>query len=109
VALLLEEALTAPARAALQHVADLRAAEADRIAARDALLAQRREVEADEARLRQNLAVVPPADALHARLIGQLAAAEDRLAGLVDTTSAARLAVERAHTALLDAISNLDI
>jgi len=109
VALLHEEALTAPARAALQHVADLRAAEADRIAARDALLAQRREVEADEARLRQNLAVVPPADALHARLIGQLAAAEDRLAGLVDTTSAARLAVERAHTALLDAISNLDI
>ncbi len=109
VALLHEEALTAPARTALQHIAGLRSAEADRIAARDALLAQRREVEADEARQRQNLAVVPAADALHARLIGQLAAAEDRLAGLADTTSTARLAVEQAHTALLDAISKLDI
>ena len=107
VALLQEGALPPPARAALERVAGLRAAEADRTALRDRLLGQRRDLEADEARLRQNLAVVPAADALHARLIVQLAAAEDRLGALADSTAAANAAAAQAHTALLDAIAGL--
>jgi len=107
VALLQEGALPPTARAALERVAGLRAAEADRIAARDRLLAQRRDLEADETRLRQNLAVVQATDALHARLIVQLAGAEDRLGSLAEAAAAADAAAEQARTALLDAIAGL--
>ena len=107
--LLGNQSLTPQARAALQHVADLRTAEAARTAERDRLVAQVTQVEQDEARLRQNLAVIPANDALHTRLVRQIEADEDRLAALAKSVDQASTAVAQAHRALSDAVQTLQI
>ena len=107
--LLGEQSLTPQARAALQKIADLRADEATRIADRDRLKAQVAQVEQDEARTRQNLAAVPANDALHARLVRQIEADEDRLAALGTAVEKADAAVDQAHQALSAAVQTLNL
>jgi hypothetical protein len=101
------QALSEPARAALRHIGELRAALATREQARDRLRTQQDAVNKDEDRLRRNLAVVAASDALHGRLSRALEADEDRIAALgasiadADTaTAAARSALEQAVQAL---------
>jgi len=106
-ALVGEQALSEPARAALRHVAELRAAETARAAERDRQQAQLAAVQADEERLRQNLAAVPANDALHTRLVRALDADETRIFTLGTDIEQANAAVEQAHQALADAVAAL--
>jgi hypothetical protein len=106
-ALVGEQALSEPARAALRHVAELRAAETARGAERDRLQTQLAAVQTDEERLRQNLAAVPANDALHTRLLRALDADETRIGILGTAIEQANAAVEQAHQALADAVAAL--
>lgn len=98
------QGLSGTARAALQHVADLRAALATQRAERDRIAAQQAEVERDEDRLRKNLAAVPTGDALHGRLVQSLAADEAHLATLATSRDATERALQAADTALRQAV-----
>ncbi len=97
------------ARAALQHIADLRAAEAARSTDRDQLASQRDAVDKDEERLRANLGAVQPGDALRTRLVRQLDADETKHGQFDASVDAAEAAVAKAHQALVDAIAALRI
>ena len=103
------QGLTAPARAALERVASLRAAEAAREAERDRVQAQIEPVEKDEERVRANLGAVAAGDALHARLIRQLDADETRLAALATELDRANQALAAAHKMTLEAIGGLNL
>ena len=96
-------------RAALRHLIDLRRDEARKRAEIDSLNKTLDGVQADEDRLRQNLAAVSAGDALRSRLTKALDADETRIdqlrAAIADATSAA----EKAHKALADAIASLRI
>jgi hypothetical protein len=107
--LLGDQSLTGPARAVLQHIADLRAAEAAHVAERDRLNAQVADADRDEYRIRQNLAVVPPNDALHARLVRQIEANEDKIAALGTSIDQANTAADQAHQALAAAVRELKL
>jgi hypothetical protein len=108
-AILGEQALGEPARAALRHLAELRTALAAREAERDRLAARRDEIERDEDRLRKNLAAVPAADALHLRLVQALAADEEQLGALAAQSAQAQQAVQQARAALEQAVLSLRI
>jgi hypothetical protein len=97
------------ARAALTGIATLRAQEAARAGERDQLMAQRTAVEADEERLRANLAAVQQGDAVRTRLVRQLDADETRLEQLGQAIAAAEAAAAKAHQALAEAIAALRI
>jgi hypothetical protein len=107
VGLLTDQGLPPAARAALQHVVDLRREVFDAEAARQRLDEQRAAIDQDEQRVRDNLAAVPAGDALHARLIQALGADEDRLADLRRQRAGADDAVQSAHAALDAAIAAL--
>jgi len=92
------------ARAGLRRLADLRGAEAARIAERDRLKADLAAIEREEERLRQNIAAVPANDALHTRLVRQLDAAETRIGALGKAIDQAAAAVTAAHAALEQAV-----
>ena len=109
VRLLNEQALTPPARAALQRLASLRQDEATKRAALDQLKAQRDAVLADEDRIRRNLAAVAANDALHARLTRALEAGETKLEQLAQSIDQATAAVDKAHQALADAAGSLKL
>ena len=101
------QGLTPQARAALERVAALRAAEGTReveLGRAQALIAA---VEKDEARLRDNLGAVANGDALRGRLTRQLDADETRIAALTAELERATQAVAAAHDATLDAIGTL--
>jgi hypothetical protein len=101
------QSLAPAARAALQHLVDLRSVEAAQAAERDRLQAQRDAVEHDEDRIRQNLVAVPPNDALHDRLVRQLDADETRIAALAKSIEQANATVDQAHQALAAAAAGL--
>ena len=109
VGLLGEAGLPAQARAALEPIARLRQAESDRAAARDRLTAQHAAVEADEERLRKNLAAVSGSDALHGALLRQLEADEGKLAALSTQIASAGAALDQAHQSLLAAVAALSL
>ena len=92
------------ARAGLRRLADLRGAEAARIAERDRLKADLAAIEREEERLRQNIAAVPANDALHTRLVRQLDSAETRIGALGKAIDQAAAAVTAAHAALEQAV-----
>jgi hypothetical protein len=100
-------ALSASARSALRHVADLRAALSAKEAERDKLKAQIEEVGHDEDRVRQNLAALPPTDALHGKLVRALDADEDRIASLTAGIAQAETLAAQARTALEQAVATL--
>ena len=102
-----EQALSAPARAALRHLADLRSALATQEAARDTAKRQIADVEHDEDRLRRNIATVPAGDALHGKLLRNLEADEEKLAGLSAAAKDAEAAVAQARAALEQAVAAL--
>ncbi len=97
------------ARAALKRITDLRAQEAARTSERDQLTGAKDALDADEDRVRKNLAAVQAGDALRARLVRQLDADETKHAQLDAAMDAANAAVTKAHQALADAISALRI
>lgn len=108
-ALLDEDGLPAPARAALAEIQAKRATLADRQNARARLDAERQEVEHDEERLRDNLERVTPGDALRSRLLDSLAADEDRLAALARAIGEADQAIAAAEAALREAVQGLEL
>jgi hypothetical protein len=107
VAMLNEQSLTPPARAALQRLAALRQDEAAKRAALDQLKAQQAAVLQDEDRIRRNLAAVATTDALHARLTRALDADETKLEQLGAAIEQATATVDKAHQALADAAGSL--
>jgi len=108
-AVLATEGLDPRTRAALEHIADLRATLAARRAEHDHLTARRGEVERDEDRLRRNLAAVPVTDALHGRLVQSLAADEATLAELASQIVTASQAVQAAEATLQQAVQHLTL
>ena len=105
--LVADQAIPAAARAGLRRLAELRAAEATRVADRERLEGERAAVEHEEERLRQNIGAVPANDALHTRLIRQLDASETRIAELTKATDQANAAAIAAHAALEQAVQEL--
>jgi len=104
-----EQALSPAARAALAHLADLRATLATHEAERDRLKAQAAEVERDEDRLRHNIAAVSANDALHGKLVRALEADEDKLATLTAAAAQADAAATQARAALEQAVATLKL
>jgi hypothetical protein len=104
-----EQALTPDARAALAHIADLRAALAGHESEREKLKQQVAELERDEDRLRRNIAAVPANDALHGKLVHALDADEDRMANLTAAAAQADAAIAQARTALEQAVTALKL
>lgn len=98
---------TDAARAALKRITDLRAQEAARTADRDALATQQEAVDADEQRLRSNLAAVSAGDAIRTRLLRQLDTDETRHGQLDAAINTANIAIAAAHAALVTAVSSL--
>ncbi|HXA20792.1 MAG TPA: hypothetical protein VNW90_00735 [Acetobacteraceae bacterium] len=107
VRLLNEQALTPPARAALQRLAALRQDEAAKRAILNQLKAQQAAILQDEDRIRRNLAAVAPGDALHARLTRALEADEAKLDQLNQAIEQTMAAADKAHLALADAAASL--
>jgi hypothetical protein len=101
------QGLDANARAALQRLVDLRAVVSVREAAREAATRRFAELEADQERVRKNLAAVPPADALHGRLLRQLEALEGQMEQQRRTIAEARAAAEQARRELENAAGRL--
>ena len=73
------------------------------------LKAQQAAIAQDEDRIRKNLAVVAPNDALHARLTRALDADETRLDQLSQAMEQATAAADKAHQALADAATALKL
>ena len=103
VRLLNEQTLSAAARTALQHLAALRQDEAAKRATVEQITAQKAAITQDEDRIRKNLVVVAPNDALHARLTRALDADETKLDQLNQALEQATAEVDKAHQALADA------
>ena len=104
-----DQSLAAPARAALQQLADLRRVQAQAETARDRLKADLEVADNDEERVRSNLAAVPAGDALHTRLIRQLDADETKIAALNQSIAQAEQAVERARQIFRDAVGRFTL
>ncbi len=98
---------TDAARAALKRITDFRAQEAACTTDRDALAKQQEAVDADEQRVRSNLAAVSTGDAIRTRLLRQLDADETRHGQLDAAINTATTAVTAAHAALVTAVATL--
>lgn len=109
VGLLNQQTLSGPAHTALQNLITLRQDEAAKRAKVAQIKAQQTAVADDEDRIRKNLAVVSPNDALHARLTRALDADETRLAELAQALEQAVAAADKAHQSLADAASSLKL
>jgi hypothetical protein len=96
-------------KAALQRLADLRAAKAARQAEVARLEAQYAGIERDQDRIRKNIAAVPANDALHGRLVRQLEALEGRVDALNQATEAAKAAVAQAQKSFEEAVSRFTL
>lgn len=96
-------------RDALAGVATLRAAVDEKAAAQRALEADLAQITAEQARIRDNLKVVPAESALHQRYLTELGEQEDRIAAIQGRLSEARKAVTAAQEALANKISGLRI
>lgn len=101
--------LPAAARAALNHLIDLRAAVEAAQDRRATLAAERTRLVEDEDRARRNLTAVPASDPLHVRLIATLGTAEDRLSGLARDLDAADAALRTAQSQLRVATASLTL
>ncbi len=106
-AILNEQALTPPARAALRHIEDSRATLATRQADQARIKAQIAETEHDEDRLRRNIATVPASDALHGKLVRALETDEEKLSSLTAAATQAEAATMQAQAALEEAVGSL--
>ena len=103
------QGLDPAARAALQRLAELRAARAGKTAELERLAAESRQIDADQERIRRNLAAVPATDALHGRLLRQLEAQETRIDALRRAQDQARAAIAQAQKDLEAAIARFTL
>jgi hypothetical protein len=103
------DSLNAAGRTALRHVSDLRRDEARKRAEVEALRKTLNEVQADESRIRSNLASVSASDALRTRLMRALDADETKIEQLGTSITDATAAADKAHRTLADAIAALHI
>ena len=101
------QGLSPAARTALQRLVDLRATRAARDAELERLEEQATQIDADQERVRRNLAAVPANDALHGRLLRQLEALETRMEALRKAQDQARAGAEQAQKDLEAAIARL--
>ncbi|WP_437979488.1 DUF4139 domain-containing protein [Sorangium sp. So ce117] len=96
-------------RAALARLAELRAALAERQRALSALKSEIEALRAEQARVRDNLKVVPPGSALHERYLKTLGEQEDRIAAVSAKLPGAREAVASAERALAEYVRGLSL
>jgi hypothetical protein len=101
--------LPAPLRTALQHLATLRGAVDDALRVVTETQAEVARITAEQARIRDNLEVVPAGSALHQRYLTTLGEQEDRLAALGTKLTAAQHALDAARRALADALRTLSV
>ncbi len=92
--------ISSPVRAALGHVAALRATLDDKTAAVKALEAELARITTDQARIRENLKVAPARSALARRYLATLTQQEDRITAVDKQLVDARAAVHDAEQAL---------
>jgi hypothetical protein len=102
-------ALTPAVRDALAHLAALRQTLEEKAAAVTDLEAELTRINAEQARIRENLKAVPPEGELARRYLQLLGQDEDRIATLGAQLDAARGAVRDATRALADSIRSLKI
>lgn len=103
------DSLNAAGRTALRHVIDLRRDEARKRAEVEVLRKTLTDVQADESRIRSNLAAVSASDALRTRLMRALDADETKIEQLGNSIAEATAAADKAHRTLVDAIAALHI
>lgn len=96
-------------REALRRIAALRAVVDEKAAAVNEIEADMARITAEQARIRDNLKVVPPSSPLAARYLGVLSDQEDRLNALSSSLADARRAAEAARRALAEAIRTMSI
>jgi Domain of unknown function (DUF4139) len=96
-------------RAALNHVLDLRRDEARKQAEVTRQRKQLYDVQADEDRIRKNLAAVTSADPLRSRMTKALDADETLIEQLKKSIDEAQQAADNSHRALADGIASLQI
>ena len=108
-AIVTEGKLNPSSRSALRHMLDLRRDEARKQAEVAQLQRALDDVQADEDRIRKNLAAVGAGDALRTRLMRALDADETRIEQLRKSIADAAADVGKAHRALADAIATLRI
>lgn len=96
-------------RVALAKVAAAQVAVGEKEAIVKGLTAERDRIVADQARIRENLKVVPAGDPLAARYLAELTAQEERLVALAAQIAAARSEVESARRALAEIIRGLQV
>ena len=101
--------LTPAATTALGRLADLRARKSARDSEVERLGEQVTKIESDEERIRQNLGAVPANDALHARLVRQLDAAETRIDGLRKSIDQAVQAAAQAQREFAAAVAGFTL
>jgi hypothetical protein len=94
---------------ALTQVAALRRTVTEKAAAEKDLVSERARIEADQARVREDLKVVPSGSALAQRYLAMLAQEEDRLAALDKQIADAHAAVREAERALAGFIAGLHL
>jgi hypothetical protein len=95
-------------REAMRRLATLRATVDDKAKDVADLEAERARITADEARVRENLKVIPVGSSLHERSLADLAAAEEKLKELGTKLDAARAALNRAKRALAEAVQRIE-
>lgn len=103
------EELPAAVRETFAQIASLSAAVADKEAARDKLTAERNQILTEQARLRDNLKVVPSESELYKRYLGEMMEQEDRLKALDSEISTAENAVDDARKALAARIRSAQV
>jgi hypothetical protein len=101
--------LSPAATTSLRRLADLRTRKATRDSEVERLGEQVAKIEAEEERIRQNLAAVPANDALHARLVRQLDAAETRIDSLRKGIEAAEQAAAQAQKEYAAAVAGFTL
>ena len=99
--------LPEPMRATIRHAADLRHAVSQDQAALSVLGGRRTDTQADQDRVRTNLASVPPDSALHREYLAMMQSDEDALADLRKQVQAAQAKVDTAHQALASYLAGL--
>lgn len=104
-----QDRLPPAAQAAIRHILDLRQQAARKAADVAALQKQMDGVLTDQDRLRKNLAVVTPADALRVRLVQALDASETQAEQLRKAIAEAETTAAKAHQTLTEAVSSLHL
>jgi hypothetical protein len=99
--------LPSAVRETFHALAKLRAVVDDKAAALADLEAEVARITAEQARIREDIKVVPAGNALQARYLGELAAQEDRLQQIGEKLDAAKNAVADAKRALAERLRNL--